>query len=40
MTAIEILKDRGFNPISDLPYSLAQGTDYYVGFSGKRAAIY
>jgi hypothetical protein len=39
MTAIEILKDRGFNPNSNLNYCLAQGTEYYVGYRGKSAAI-
>ena len=36
---LDILKDRGFQPISDLNYCLAQGTEYFIGYKGKIAAI-
>ncbi len=39
MTANEILIDRGYKPVSDLNYCLAQGTEYFVGYKGKSAAI-
>jgi hypothetical protein len=35
-----ILKDRGFDKnLSDLPYCLENGVEYYVGVNGKHAAI-
>ena len=39
MTANEILIDRGFKPVSELDYALAQGTEYSIGYRGKSAAI-
>ena len=35
----DILIDRGFKPVSDLNYCLANGAEYYVGYNGKSAAI-
>jgi len=39
MTPLEILIDRGFKPVSDLNYCLAQGTEYFIGHANKKAAI-
>ncbi len=39
MTPLEILTDRGFKPVSDLNYCLANGIEYYVGQTKDSAAI-
>lgn len=39
MTELEILQDRGFNPVSDLNYCLSNGIEYFVGYNEKRGAI-
>jgi len=39
MKEIEILKDRGFNPITDLPFCLSNGAEYYIGYCNKIAGI-
>lgn len=36
---IEILKNAGFTPVSDLNYCLDNGIEYYIGYYKKSAAI-
>jgi hypothetical protein len=38
-TELSILKSRGYKPNSDLNFCLANGCEYYVGYSKDRAAI-
>ncbi len=38
-TAIDILKDHHFKPISDLNFCLDNGIEYYIGYNKRTAAI-
>lgn len=39
ISPLDILIDRGFTPVCDLNYCLANGTEFYVGIHQKSAAI-
>jgi hypothetical protein len=39
MNALQLLKDKGYKPISDLNYCTESGIEYYIGFKGDKAAI-
>lgn len=37
--AIEILKSKGFYPVSDLNYCTDNGIEYYIGYRGSKAGV-
>lgn len=39
MDSLQILKDNGFTPISDLNYCSHNGVEYYIGHNENKAAI-
>lgn len=38
-TELEILKENGFVPVSDLSYCTIEETEFYIGYKGNTAAV-